>query len=94
MIIIGGEDKILPSKEEGRRLLSILTEKSPHSKGLPSQLLRFTFVCKKMIHSIAVVVDLVEFPDRGHSMLDDSVNLLAVMAASMAFKDLNLNEGN
>jgi len=39
------------------------------------------------------VVDLVEFPDRGHSMLDDSVNLLAVMAASVTFKELNLNEG-
>lgn len=46
------------------------------------------------MHSLGtVVVDLVEFPDRGHSLLDNSFNLLAVMAASLTFKDMNLNEG-
>ena len=39
------------------------------------------------------MVDLVEFPDRGHSLLDNSFDLLAVMAASLTFKDMNLNEG-
>lgn len=94
MIVIGGEDKILPSEEEGRRLLSILTDRSPHCKGrltitrpIDSSLYNVSFF------SDGKAVDLVEFPERGHSLLDGSFDLLSVMGATLTFQEFNLTDG-
>mmetsp|Transcript_30700 Transcript_30700/g.42027 ORF Transcript_30700/g.42027 Transcript_30700/m.42027 type:complete len:213 (+) Transcript_30700:254-892(+) len=65
LIITGGRDRLLPSGQEGKRLLKILTQPNHHNK----------------------VVDLVEFPNKGHAILDRSFDLLPVLKSSAIFHD-------
>ena len=43
--------------------------------------------------SVAAAVDLIDFPEKGHALLDGSFDLLTVLAASKVFQDIPLSSG-
>ena len=42
---------------------------------------------------MVAAVDLIEFPEKGHALLDGSFDLLTVIAASKVFQDISLSAG-
>lgn len=43
--------------------------------------------------SLVAAVDLIEFSDRGHALLDGTFDLLTILAASKVFQDIPLSAG-
>lgn len=64
LILVGENDRLLPSKSEGRRLAKALTNTS---------------------------VELLEFVDSGHALLDGNVDLAKVIVSSRTFSQFRIN---